>query len=77
MLLMRDCKIIQKGKNEFSRHELIRGYLLEILAQTWSNTGTPTRATIVAMNDLLALGRIVPIGTTGKLMVAPCHLLPN
>ncbi len=51
--------IAQKGINEFSRQELIRGYLLDILAQSWSTTGTPTRATIVAMNDLLALGRIV------------------
>ncbi len=70
--------IAQKGINEFSRQELIRGYLLDILAQSWSTTGTPTRATIVAMNDLLALGRIVKCrGMKGKYMVSPCHLITS
>ncbi len=69
--------IAQKGINEFTRQELIRGYILDILAQSWSTTGTPTRATIVAMNDLIALGRIVSCGVRGKYMVAPCHLLPS
>ncbi len=70
--------IAQKGINEFSRHELIRGYVVEIMAQSWSTTGTPTRAIIGTMNDLLALGRIVPCQSkTGKYMVAPCHLLSS
>ncbi len=70
--------IEQKGINEFSRQELIRGYLLDILAQSWSTTGTPTRATIVAMGDLLALGRIVKCtGTKGKYMVSPCHFITS
>ncbi len=72
--------IAQKGINEFSRHELIRGYILEIMAQTWSTTGTPTRAIIETMNDLLALGRIVIVpcqSKSSKYMVATCHLLTS
>ncbi len=72
--------IAQKGINEFSRHELIRGYILEIMAQTCSTTGTPTRAIIETMNDLLALGRIVIVpcqSKSSKYMVATCHLLTS
>ncbi len=72
--------IAQKGINEFSRHELIRGHILEIMAQTCSTTGTPTRAIIETMNDLLALGRIVIVpgqSKSSKYMVATCNLLTS